>query len=71
MLHTLIRRKTLGHKGVAGVNGNDKFWRGVIIAFAIVFVFYMLIALWIGLRQLDGGVPIKLDPLSWLIELFE
>ena len=47
------------------------FWRRVIIAFAIICVFYMLVALCIALRQLGGGVPIKFDPLSWPIELLE
>ncbi len=56
-------------QGVAGVNGSEMFWRRVIIAFAIICVFYMLVALCIALRQLGGGVPIKFDPLSWPIEL--
>ncbi len=47
------------NKDVEGVNGSHKFWRGVFIGFAIVCVFYMLVAvaLWIGLRQLDGAPP--------------
>ena len=55
---------------MTGVNGSEKFWRGVIIALVIVCLIYMLVALWIGLRQF-GGDPIKFDPLSWPVELFQ
>ena len=53
------------------MNGSEKFWRRVIVFFGLVCLFYMLVALWIGLRQLDSRKPVKFHPLSWPIEILE